>query len=112
MCTICPDFGYVNEDATWKVADSRMIVRWAQEPKDLIWVNMGEHKKELINFIIFNFVCFLLLLISFFFIALTSTDTYFKMPTIIGPAILLCLNSLIRFLISKMVEWEKKTLRS
>jgi len=46
-----------------------------------------------------------MLLFSFFFIAITSTDTYFKMPTIIGPVILLAFNSTLRFLISKMVEW-------
>lgn len=112
LCNICPEFGYANEEATWKVADAKMIVRWAQEPRDLIWVNMGEHKKELINFVLFNILCVLLLIISFFFIALTSTDTYVKMPAIIGPAVLLVLNSTLRFLISKMVEWERKTLRS
>jgi hypothetical protein len=29
----------------WKVKNSNMIVRWAQNPKDLIWANMGYHKK-------------------------------------------------------------------
>lgn len=89
-----------------------MIVRWANNPKDLIWINMGYHKKELFNFVLFNILCVLLLLISFFLIAITSTDTYIKMPTIIGPAILLGFNSTIRFLIGKMIEWERKTLRS
>lgn len=111
LCSICPDLGYSGE-AMWKVKNENMIVRWAQDPKDLIWINMGYHQKELFNFALFNALCALLLLISFFFIAITSTDTYIKMPTIVGPVILLTFNSTLRFLISKMVEWERKTLRS
>lgn len=30
LCNICPDIGYASEDAMWKVAGSKMIVRWAQ----------------------------------------------------------------------------------
>lgn len=52
---------------------------------------------------LFNIMCILLLVVSFFFIAITSTNTYLEMPRVIGPAILLIVNSTLRFLIAKMV---------
>lgn len=112
LFSFCPEFANTSSEAEYRVKDSRMIVRWAQHPKDLIWINMGYHEQELFNFVLFNVLCALFLAISLFFIAVTSTDTYIKMPTIIGPAILLTFNSTLRFLISKMVQFERKTLRS
>ena len=73
---------------------------------------MSSKTSEITNFILFNILCFFLLLASFAIIFLTTNDAYIKMPKLIGPVILLLVNTTLRFLISKMVEWENKTLRS
>ena len=84
----------------------------AQEPKDLIWINMSMRSKEIFNFILFNVLCFMLLIASFVIIILTTNDQYIQMPKLIGPFILLIVNVTLRFLIMKMVEWENKISRS
>lgn len=52
------------------------------------------------------------LIASFVIIVLSTTSTFISMPSLIGPLLILIVNVLLRFLISKMVEWENKILKS
>jgi hypothetical protein len=85
-----------------------MIIKWAQEPNDIMWINMAPHKVNFVKFILFNFLCVLLLLMSFVAVTVSSnqsiSDIIF-LPKVIIPYVLIGFNSLIRLLISKATEW-------
>lgn len=88
-----------------------MIIKWAQEPNDIMWVNMAPHKVNFAKFILFNFLCVIFLLLSFIIVTVSSnqsiTDIIF-LPKVVVPYVLIGFNSLIRQLISKATEWENK----
>ena len=88
-----------------------MIIKWAQQPRDIMWINMAPHKVNFAKFILFNFLCVLFLLSSFVIVTVSSnqsiTDIIF-LPKIVVPYVLIGFNSLIRLLISKATEWQNK----
>jgi hypothetical protein len=88
-----------------------MIIKWAQEPRDIMWINMAPHKVKFSKFILFNFLCVILLFSGFILVTVASnqavTDIIF-LPKVIVPYVLIGFNSLIRLLISKATEWENK----
>jgi hypothetical protein len=72
---------------------------------------MAPHKVNFVKFVLFNFLCVLLLLMSFVAVTVSSnqsiSDIIF-LPKVIVPYVLIGFNSLIRLLISKATEWENK----
>lgn len=76
-----------------------------------MWINMAPHKVNFVKFVLFNFLCVLLLLMSFVAVTVSSnqsiSDIIF-LPKVIVPYVLIGFNSLIRLLISKATEWENK----
>jgi hypothetical protein len=52
-----------------------MIIKWAQEPEDIMWVNMAPHKVNFSKFILFNFFCVILLLAGFIIITMSSNQS-------------------------------------
>ena len=85
-----------------------MIIKWAQEPKDIMWINMAPHKVNFSKFILFNFLCVILLLIGFIIVTVASNQSITEvifLPKVVVPYVLIGFNSLIRLLISKATEW-------
>ena len=82
---------------------------WAQEPDDVIWINIGAPDKvRAFRFVLFNVLSGLLIALGFTMIVLARSTSILRIPNIpsvILPFMLSAINAALRWLISKSSQW-------
>jgi len=85
----------------------KLAVSWAQEPQDVIWINIGAPERvKLFKYVLFNGLSWLLIGLGFVVIVLTQSREIINIPKILLPIMLSIINATLRWLISKSSQWE------
>jgi hypothetical protein len=84
----------------------KLTVSWAQDPADVIWINIGALERvKLFKYVLFNGLSWLLIALGFVVIVLTQSRNIINIPKIFLPIMMSTINATLRWLISKSSQW-------
>ncbi len=79
---------------------------WAQEPNDVIWINVGApYRVKVFKFVLFNVLSGLLIGLGFAVLLLARSTKIINIPKILLPIMMVSINATLRWLISKSSQW-------